>query len=98
MTTKLSTEQIEAALAGLEGWQVVEADGTRAIERTYRFADFAQAMVFVNQVAQEAEAAAHHPDIQISYNRVKLTLTTHDAGGLTTKDFELAAVLQGSVA
>ncbi|HYB67607.1 MAG TPA: 4a-hydroxytetrahydrobiopterin dehydratase, partial [Candidatus Acidoferrales bacterium] len=60
------------------------------ISRTFVFADFVQAMRFVNRVARLAEAANHHPDVTINYNRVKLALTTHDEGGLTMKDFRLA--------
>jgi 4a-hydroxytetrahydrobiopterin dehydratase len=61
------------------------------IARNFRFADFAEAMRFVNRVARAAEAANHHPDITIKYDRVRLRLTTHDEGGLTMKDFRLAA-------
>jgi 4a-hydroxytetrahydrobiopterin dehydratase len=61
------------------------------ISRKFVFADFVQAMRFVNRVARLAEAANHHPDITINYNRVKLALTTHDEGGLTMKDFRLAS-------
>ena len=60
------------------------------ISRTYEFKDFAAAMKFVNQVADLAEQAHHHPDMDIRWNRVALALTTHDAGGLTEKDFALA--------
>ena len=60
------------------------------ISRKFAFANFTQAMRFVNRAARLAEAANHHPDITISYNRVKLALTTHDEGGLTMKDFRLA--------
>jgi len=63
------------------------------IRRTFEFADFAAAMKFVNAVARLAEKAGHHPEIEIRWNRVTLVLTTHDAGGLTAKDFELAARL-----
>jgi 4a-hydroxytetrahydrobiopterin dehydratase len=59
--------------------------------RTFQFQDFVAALRFVNRVADLAERAGHHPDIDIRYNRVRLGLTTHDAGGLTGKDFELAA-------
>ncbi len=61
------------------------------IRRTFTFVDFAAALRFVNAVGRAAEAAAHHPDIDIRWNRVRLALTTHDAGGLTLKDVELAA-------
>jgi 4a-hydroxytetrahydrobiopterin dehydratase len=60
------------------------------IRRTYVFADFVAAMAFVNALAEAAEQAQHHPDIDIRYNKVTLSLTTHDAGGLTAFDFALA--------
>jgi 4a-hydroxytetrahydrobiopterin dehydratase len=60
------------------------------IRRTYQFKDFVEAMKFVNRVARRAERAWHHPDIDIRWNKVSLALTTHDAGGLTDKDFTLA--------
>ena len=61
------------------------------IRREFEFSDFIAAMAFVNRVAEAAEAAQHHPAIDIRWNRVCLTFTTHDAGGLTVLDFELAA-------
>jgi 4a-hydroxytetrahydrobiopterin dehydratase len=85
--SKLAPEEIAARLKGLSGWQ---ADGGELV-RTFQFADFMGAMKFVNSLAGLAEAAGHHPDIDIRYNRVKLALVTHDAGGLTAKDFEFAA-------
>lgn len=79
---------VAARLEALPGW--TRAGG--AIRREYRFRDFAAAVGFVNRVAEEAEARDHHPDILIhGYNRVTLTVTTHDAGGLTDHDFALAA-------
>lgn len=66
------------------------SDAGGSIQRTYQFDDFLQAIVFVNKVADAAESAQHHPDILIRYNKVTLTLTTHDAGGITDNDFALA--------
>jgi 4a-hydroxytetrahydrobiopterin dehydratase len=60
------------------------------IARSFRFKNFSDAMQFVNKVARLAERANHHPDIMIRYDKVSLTLTTHDEGGLTEKDFKLA--------
>jgi 4a-hydroxytetrahydrobiopterin dehydratase len=88
--SRLDERQIAERLAALTGWQRLGD----AIRRTWRFADFKQAMAFVNRVAEAAEAADHHPDILIEYSRVTLTLSTHDAGGLTTRDFDLAARLE----
>ncbi len=82
----LSHEEVDARLAELSEWS--ETGG--AIQRTYQFDDFAKAMEFVNKVAALAEEMDHHPDILVRYNKVSLTLTTHDAGGVTDKDFELA--------
>lgn len=84
---KLTADQIKAALEKVPGWQL---DGP-AIRRTYTHADFLGSIKFVNAVAELAEAANHHPDIEIQWNKVTLRLTTHDKGGLTKKDFELAA-------
>lgn len=83
---KLSPAQIKAALAGVRAWRRKAA----VITRTYEFADFVIAMKFVNAVARAAEKAWHHPDIDVRWNRVTLALTTHDAGGVTEKDFALA--------
>jgi 4a-hydroxytetrahydrobiopterin dehydratase len=83
---KLSGLEITNWLAQVPDWQRQKA----AITRTYAFKDFRAAMRFVNRVARLAEAAWHHPDIDIRWNKVRLVLTTHDAGGLTVKDFQLA--------
>ena len=86
---KLSEAQIASRLASLDAWQ---RSGS-AIERVWVFKDFLQAMQFINQVATAAEQANHHPDMNIVYNKVTLRLSTHDAGGLTDRDFTLAAEL-----
>lgn len=83
---RLSESEITEALKGIPGWEVKEG----ALSRFYKFKDFQEGMAFVNRVAQLAEAADHHPDIWISYSKVRLTLVTHSAGGLTSKDFSLA--------
>jgi 4a-hydroxytetrahydrobiopterin dehydratase len=84
----LSQAEVTEKLALLPQWQI--AGDT--IWREFKFADFVVAMKFVNLVAEEAEKAAHHPDIDIRWNKVKLALSSHDAGGLTQKDFDLATV------
>ncbi|BAU41126.1 4a-hydroxytetrahydrobiopterin dehydratase [Leptolyngbya sp. O-77] len=89
MSQTLTDAEIQAQMAQVPGWTV---EGDR-LQRTYRFKDFVEAIAFVNKLVEPAEAAGHHPDIAISYNRVTVTLTTHDAGGLTQKDFDLAASL-----
>lgn len=83
---RLTIPAIRSALKRAPDWK----KSGRAITRTFEFRDFPAAVRFVNQVAKLAEAAWHHPDIDIRWNRVTLTLTTHDAGGLTRKDFALA--------
>ena len=83
---KLNASQIKTALAAVPEWTRKGA----TISRTYQFKDFPAAVKFVNAVAGLAEEAWHHPDIDIRWNKVTLTLTTHDAGGLTKKDFVLA--------
>lgn len=83
---KLTEAEIKTSLADVPDWSELEGE----IQRTFQFADFAEAMRFVNRVAGEAERTQHHPDILIRYNKVTLTLSTHDAGGITVKDFDLA--------
>jgi 4a-hydroxytetrahydrobiopterin dehydratase len=83
----LSPEQANTLLATLPAWQIEAGE----LVRTFKFDDFLAAIRFVNGVAELAEQAGHHPDIDIRYNRVRLALVSHDAGGLTGKDFDLAA-------
>jgi len=83
---KLASSVVRRRLAGLKGWKL--ADG--ALEKLFTFSNFKEAMFFVNSVAGLAEQAGHHPDLNVVYNRVRLRLSTHDAGGITTKDFDLA--------
>jgi 4a-hydroxytetrahydrobiopterin dehydratase len=90
VTELLTDEDIAARLQSLSGWERAEG-GEPAITATYKQADFAGALAFVNAVGAEAEAMNHHPDIDIRWNTVTLVLSTHSAGGLTAKDFELAS-------
>ena len=82
----LPDSEIQEELSSLEGW---EREGLE-IRKQYELKDFIHAMGFVNSVALLAEKANHHPDIDIRWNKVKLVLSTHSAGGLTEKDFNLA--------
>jgi len=82
----LSDEEVLSRLGALPGWKIEE----QVLVKTFKFKDFLSALHFVNRVGDAAEEANHHPDIDIRYNRVRLSLTTHDAGGLTGKDFDLA--------
>ncbi len=84
---KLSAQEIEERLAALPGWQIEGGE----LVRTFAFKNFVEALQFVNRVGEAAERAGHHPDIDIRYSRVRLALVTHDAGGLTEKDFQLAS-------
>ncbi len=82
----LSEDEVRSRLSSLPGWKIEE----RVLVKTFKFKDFRNALHFVNRVGDAAEEAGHHPDIDIRYNSVRLSLTTHDAGGLTGKDFDLA--------
>jgi 4a-hydroxytetrahydrobiopterin dehydratase len=85
--TVLTGEQLTNRLAGRMGWK---RSGDK-IWKDYQFKDFAEALAFVNALGELAERAGHHPDILIhQWNKVRLELTTHDEGGLTKKDFDLA--------
>jgi 4a-hydroxytetrahydrobiopterin dehydratase len=87
----LSKNEIENGLASLKGWKL---EG-KEIVKQFELKDFVRAMGFVNSVALLAEKANHHPDIDIRWNKVKLVLSTHSAGGLTEKDFNLAKQIEG---
>ena len=84
----LSRADVEQRIKGLYGWTL---DGD-AIRKQYTFANFPEAVAFVNRLVPGAESADHHPDISINYKRVTLTYSTHSEGGLTGKDFEGAAM------
>jgi 4a-hydroxytetrahydrobiopterin dehydratase len=87
MAAKLSDAEIERRMGDLNDW--THQDDT--IRKTFRLGSFPAAIAFVTQIGFLAEAAGHHPDIDIRWRRVALALTTHDSGGLTDKDFDLAA-------
>ena len=92
---RLTDAERDAALAELVGWSL-RADGL-AIEREFRFGDFAEAFGFMARVAILAEKADHHPEWFNVYNRVQVTLTTHDANGLSTRDVALAREMNAMV-
>ena len=85
----LTDAEIQRELASLSGWQ---RNGT-AIQRVFRFPDFKAAMQFVNKVADAAEQANHHPDIDIRYNTITMSLVSHDAGGVTQRDMRMAGII-----
>jgi 4a-hydroxytetrahydrobiopterin dehydratase len=89
----LSAVEAEKLAQEVPEWSL----GDQAIEREFKFKDFRQAMDFVNKVADIAEGQDHHPDIFISYNKVRLTLSTHKVGGLSQNDFILAAKIDRAV-
>ena len=84
---RLTEAETAARLAGLPGWSLHEGK----LHKAFAFGDFAEAWGFMSAVAVVAEGMGHHPDWSNGYNRVTVDLSTHDAGGLTTLDFELAA-------
>jgi 4a-hydroxytetrahydrobiopterin dehydratase len=86
---KLADADVRARLAQLPAWRL---DGARIV-RELKFADFSQAFAFMTRVALLAEKKNHHPDWENVWNRVTIRLSTHDAGGLTARDFELAAAI-----
>jgi 4a-hydroxytetrahydrobiopterin dehydratase len=90
----LSTQDVEKRIASLNGWSRKGDE----IAKDFEFKDFRKAMTFVNKVADAANAADHHPDIDIRYNRVKMTLSTHSEGGITDKDFALAKQIDSAAA
>ena len=90
-TPPLARSEIEPLLAQLGGWQVEDAEGHRQLGKTFRFRNFVDAVDFVNRITPVAEAEGHHPDLLVGWGRVRVTLWTHVAGGLTENDFILAA-------
>jgi len=84
-----SASEVQDRLSTLPHWTLVGS----TIVRELRLQNFIEAVGFVNQLVEPAEIANHHPDLTISYNKVIITLTTHDAGGLTAKDFDLAEAI-----
>ena len=89
MTSLLSPTEIQSQLTSLPDW-TLEGDTLQTI---VTFKNFIDAIAFINKVVDPAEASGHHPDLAISYNRVTIRLTTHDAGGLTHKDIAMAKTL-----
>ena len=87
----LSDEEINAALQDLPGWQL---EGGQ-IARQYRLDGFPGAVAFVVRISYEAEAADHHPDLDIRYDKVRVALSTHSEGGVTAKDLDLARTVEG---
>ena len=93
MADTLSDAQIEQACARLEGW----AREGGEIVKWYELPSFPEAIAFVGRIADAAEAADHHPDLDIRYRRVRVALSTHDSGGITEKDVALAKEIEAAV-
>jgi 4a-hydroxytetrahydrobiopterin dehydratase len=89
---KLTDAELTALLSEMEGWTSVG----NAIHKEFGFPGFKGAIAFVNRVAERAESAGHHPDIEVHFNRVDISLSTHDAGGVTEKDAGLAAEIDAA--
>ncbi len=88
-TMPLTQTEIDQKIQTIPQWQQEE----QTITRTFKFKNFVEAIAFVDRLVEPAEAAGHHPDLAISYNQVTVSLTSHDAGGLTQKDFTLAQTI-----
>jgi 4a-hydroxytetrahydrobiopterin dehydratase len=93
---KLTIEELKAALKRLPDWQL--AKDREAITRSFKFVDFDAAFSFMSRVALKAAAMDHHPEWFNVYNKVEVTLATHDAGGVTEKDIDLATTMDGYAA
>jgi 4a-hydroxytetrahydrobiopterin dehydratase len=88
----LKGEELRRRYGQLEGWTMINE---HHLEKEYRFKDFVEALGFVNRLGEVAEAEGHHPDIFLTWGKVKVTLWTHSVGGLTESDFKLAAKADG---
>jgi len=86
---KLSAEEIETNLAGLNDWTV----SSDKLSKKFEFANFAESLSFVNRVGELADARDHHPDILFGWGYAEFFITTHDAGGITARDFDLAMAI-----
>jgi len=95
---KLSDEALKTEVKALPGWKIAGKGDARMLVRELKFSGFPASMKFVNRLADAAEKAGHHPDIDIRYSRVRLGLITHDANGITRKDLDLARVAEALVA
>ncbi|HTK37256.1 MAG TPA: 4a-hydroxytetrahydrobiopterin dehydratase [Pyrinomonadaceae bacterium] len=87
---KLSRDEIEQAIKGLNGWR---AESDKLVKR-FEFPNFAESLAFVNKVGERAEAADHHPDIKLGWGYAEFEITTHDRGGITDFDFALAREIE----
>lgn len=95
MIDRLSDPQLNQALLDLEGWKIVQnrKNDQNAIEKSFKFKDFNAAWGFMTRIALLAEKMDHHPEWSNTYNRVNITLTTHDANGVSTRDIKMARII-----
>jgi 4a-hydroxytetrahydrobiopterin dehydratase len=93
MRQKLSDLEVQRALGGLAGW----SRRGETLVKTYAFDRFADGIAFVDRVAVAADSMDHHPDIDIRYTKVTMTLSTHDAGGITASDLKLAEKIEAAI-
>lgn len=91
---KLSVSEIEEKLKSLDGWEYVDG----AIETSFQFSDFKEAFTTMTRIAFECEAQNHHPEWSNVYKNLNIRLNTHDAGGVTEKDFKLAMIIEKIIA
>ena len=89
-TKVMNDSEVQEHLTKLPGWKYQD----KAIQKQFEFSNFLESVAFVNKVAPLAEELGHHPDLQIQYSKVTVTLTTHDSGGVTQKDLELAKKIE----
>ncbi|MFP6625501.1 MAG: 4a-hydroxytetrahydrobiopterin dehydratase [Deltaproteobacteria bacterium] len=94
-TPPLGSSEVAALLEGLDGWDAVQC---HHLSKTFSFADFVEALAFVNRLGEVAEAEGHHPDILLAWGKVEVRIWTHVAGGLTENDFILAAKADAAAA
>ena len=93
MADRIHAQEIETRLKSLQEWHYTGNDAAPIIHKSFKFKDFAEAWAFMSRVALLAEKAEHHPEWSNVYNKVEIRLSTHDAGGVTEKDFKLAEAI-----
>lgn len=95
MIQKINPQTVSKSLEGIDGWTL--ANDREAIEKTFKFKNFKEAWAFMNKVADLAEDMDHHPEWFNVYNKVEITLTTHDAGGISQRDLDMAEKINGFI-
>lgn len=90
---KLTSEEIELALTEVADWEARDDH----LKKRFSFSNFAESLAFINKVGAAAEAADHHPDITFGWGYAEISITTHDKGGITAKDFDLAGTIDGII-